>query len=283
MSAVARLQQLIAREIKRVGTVSRLAQSVAEVNSKAGSKFRVDRRTLLRIRDNPDNVAPTLPILTALNEYFKQFGEGLHKLPILATRGLVEPLSDAQHLGFMLGAKPRPAERRVDWTRWNALALAELVREASRFNRRQELDIQDVLWRHPVDASAIKSEKWYPHLDTEGTSVISIGSPLAALSSEVMLARMFGVEPFERPHFTAKSPLPFYFVWLPRMQHSFRSAFGLTWRELLPDFKPLAQQVRANRTAAFLLNGVPHAVPAEGKAWTMYGIIAAQRRACGSV
>jgi hypothetical protein len=57
-----------------------------------------------------------------------------------------------------------------------------------------------------------------------------------------------------------------------------RSAFGLTWQELLPGFKALAQEVHANRTAAFILIGVPHAVPAEGKAWTMHGLIAAERR-----
>jgi len=282
-SPTLRLQHLVAREIKKVGTVNRLAQLVAEANLRAGFKRTVDHRTLRKIRDNPEGVGLTLDILLALNEYFKQFGEGLHKLPILTTRGLVEPLSDASKLAFMVGAKPRPAERRVDWSRWDALALAELVREASRFDRRQEFDIEDVLWRSPVDASAIKAEKWYSLLDTERTAVISIGSPLAALSSEIMLARMFGVAPFEPPRFTTKSPLPFYFVWLPRVSHGCRSAFGLTWKDLALDFKDLAKSVRANRSSAFILDGAPHASPAEGKSWTMYGIIAAQRRACGSV
>jgi hypothetical protein len=278
-----RLQHLIAREIKRCRSAAHLAQLINDANSQAGSKFKVDRRTLLKIRDEPGKVGLTLNILTALNEYFKQFGEGLHKLPILATRGLVEPLFDAKRLVFMLGAKPRPAERRVDLSRWDALALAELVREASGFDRRYEFDIEDILWRCPVDPLAIKSEKWYSLLEMERTSVISIGSPLAALSSEVMLARMFNVEPFERPRFSTKLPLPFYFVWAPRLARSFRSAFGLTWQELAPEFKKLAQEVKENRTAAFILNGVPHPVPTGGKSWTMYGIIAAQRRACGSV
>ncbi len=278
-----RLQLLVAREVKRLGSATRLAQLVNEANAQAGSKLAVDRRTLLKIRDMPGKVSLTLNLLTALNEYFKQLGEGLHKLPILATRGLVEPLFDAERLVFMLGAKPRPAERRVDLSRWDALALAELVKEASRFDRRQEFDIEDILWRNPVDPSAIKSEKWYSLLEMERTSVISIGSPLAALSSEVMLARMFNVAPFERPRFSTKLPLPFYFVWVPQAARSFRSAFGLTWQELMPEFKPLAGAVKQNRAAAFILNGVAHAAPTEGKSWTMYGIIAAQRRACGSV
>ncbi len=278
-----RLQQLIAREIERLGKVTQLAELIKEANREAGFRLTVDPRTLLKIRDNPGGVSLTLDILTALNEYFKQRGEGLHRLPILSTRGLVEPLSDAARLVFMLGAKPRPAERRVDWSRWDSLALAELVREASRFARRQEFDIEDVLWRSPVDASAIKSEKWYSLLDMESTSVISIGSPLAALSSEVMLARMFGVEPFERPRFTTKLPLPFYFVWRPKVARGCRSAFGLTWQELTPEFKGLADAVKKNLSSAFILNGVAHAAPAEAKSWTMYGVIAAQRRASGSV
>ena len=277
-----RLQLLVAREIDRLGGVNRLAHLINEANSQAGSKLTVDRRTLLKIRDMPGKVSLTLNILTALNEYFRQRGEGLHKLPILATRGLVEPLFDAERLVFMLGAKPRPAERRVDLSRWDALALAGLVREASRFDRRHEFDIEDVLWRHPVDRSAIKTEKWYSLLEMERTSVISIGSPLAALSSEVMLARMLKVEPFVRPRFSTKLPLPFYFVWPPKASRSFHSAFGLTWRELA-DFKQLAQAVKTNRTAAFILNGSPHVTPTDGKSWTMFGIIAAQRRACGSV
>lgn len=280
---ILRLQVLVAREIKRLGKVSRLAQLINEANSQAGSKLTVDPRTLRKIRDTPGKVSLTLDLLTALNEYFKPLGDGLHKLSILATRGLVEPLFDAERLVFMLGAKPRPAERRVDLSRWDALALAELVKEASRVDRRHEFDIADVLWRNPVDPSAIKSEKWYSFLEMDRTSVISIGSPLAALSSEVMLSRMFNVEPFERPGFSTKSPLPFYFVWIPRAAQGFRSAFGLTWRELATEFKQLARTVKQNRSAAFILDGVPHTAPIEGKSWTMYGIIAAQRRVSGSV
>jgi hypothetical protein len=41
--------------------------------------------------------------------------------------------------------------------------------------------------------------------------------------------------------------------------------------------------VKENRTTAFILNGEDFATPVGGKTWTIYGIIAAQRRACGSV
>jgi hypothetical protein len=134
-----------------------------------------------------------------------------------------------------------------------------------------------------VDASAIKSEKWHSLLEQDSTAVISIGSPLASLSSEVMLARMFGVEPFEPPHFTTKNPLPFYFVWFAKAARRFRSAFGLTWSDLTRDFQALAPKVKANRCSAFILNSTAYPVAADGQTWTMHGVIAAQRRASGSV
>jgi hypothetical protein len=280
---VLRLQGLISHEIDRVGGAPRLAELVNQANANAGSRRKVDRRTLVKIRDAPAKVSLTLDLLIALNEYLKTVGAPLHKLPILVTRGVVEPLFDSERLVFMLGAKPRPSERRVDLSRWDALALAELVGAASRCGHRQEYAIEDVLWRNPVDPSAIRSEKWYSLLEMDGTSVVSIGSPIAALSSEVMLSRMFGVAPFECPRFSIKPPLPFYFVWLPRVARGFRSAFGLTSEELEPGFKQLAKDVKRGSTAAFILDGTAFAVPAEAKSWTMYGVVAAQRRASGSV
>jgi len=63
----------------------------------------------------------------------------------------------------------------------------------------------------------------------------------------------------------------------------FRSAFGLTWEQLESDSKAISSRVKRNEAAAFILEGKPHGMPAEGKTWTMYGIIAAQRRASGNV
>jgi hypothetical protein len=278
-----RLQTMVAHEIMRLGNSARLAAAINDANARAGSSFKIDRRTLRKIRDEPGNVGLTLGMLIALHQYFKTIGQALTRLPILMTRGVVEPLCDSECMVFMLGARPRPTERRVDLIQWDALALAELVGAASRADRRQEFDIEPVLWRRQVAPSALRSEKWYSLLDKDRTSVISIGSPLAALSSEVMLARMFNVEPFQRPRFSTKFQLPFYFVWLPRVARNFQSAFGLTAEELELDFKTLAPQVREGRSAAFILKGVAYPVPAEAKSWTMYGIIAAQRRASGSV
>lgn len=274
---------MLAREIELVGTPHELARRVNEKNVEAGSHLRVDHRRLQKVAEGSLKVGLTREMLAALDVYFRQKGVSLTGFPMIMTRGIAEPLSESKRLVFMLGAKPRPKERRVDLSRWDAWALAELVRETSRFNRPHEFDIVDILWRDRVDPAAINAEAWYSKLEMDQTSVVSIGSPMASLSSEVMLARMFDVVPFVRPHFSPYSPLPFYFVWHPKAARGFRSAFGLTWEELDKDFGALAKDVRENRCSAFFLNGEPHVVPAEGSSWTMFGVIAAQRRGCGSV
>jgi len=278
-----RLSRLIANETSGAITLNRLADLINEANRDAGTGCSVNRKTLAKIRDQPQKVGLTLNILVALNSYFRKRGLGLQQLPILETRGVMEVLLDSPRVVFMLGAKPRPEERRTDISRWDARSLAELWTQASKLDIHREFDIQDVLWRSPVDPTAIHSERWHRILEEDQASVISIGSPLAALSSEVMLARMFGVQQFTAPRFKAGKQVPFFFVWLPKLARHFRSAFGLTWRELQADCGPIALRVKRNQAAAFILEGTPHVAPSEGKAWTMYGIIAAQRRAAGNV
>jgi hypothetical protein len=224
-----------------------------------------------------------MQVLVALNTYYRKRGLGLQQLPILETRGVLEPLMDSSRVVFMLGAKPRPEERRNDISFWDTKSQAELLTQASRLDVQRKFDIEPVLWRMPVDPAAIHSERWHRILEEDQASVISIGSPLASLSSEVMLARMFGVEQFTMPRFRAGKQVPFFFVWLPKSIRQFCSAFTLTWRELQSEHASIATRVRRNQTSAFILEGKPHVVPAEGKAWTMYGIIAAQRRASGNV
>ncbi|MEK7674709.1 MAG: hypothetical protein AAB676_02595 [Verrucomicrobiota bacterium] len=75
----------------------------------------------------------------------------------------------------------------------------------------------------------------------------------------------------------------FFLVWLPKLAENFHSAFGLTWRELQASHLELAACIERNQATAFILEDQPHESRAGGHAWTMYGIIAAQRRAAGNV
>ncbi len=138
---------------------------------------------------------------------------------------------DAQRVVFMLGARPRPEERRNDISLWDTKSQAELLTQASRLDVHREFDIEPVLWRTPIDPAAIHRERCHRILEEDQASVISIGSPLASLSSEVMLARMFGVEQF-KGHAFDPADSAVSFVWLPKSIQHFCSSFALTWREL---------------------------------------------------
>jgi hypothetical protein len=278
-----RLSRLIASETSGAITLNRLTELINEANREAKTGCFVNRRTLAKIKNTPQKVGLTYPILVALNTYFQKRGQGLQQLPILETRGVLQVLLDSPRVVFMLGAKPRPEERRTDISRWDTRSLAKLLTQSSKFNLQREFEIEDVLWRSPVNPKALQSERWHHILDEDQASVISIGSPLAALSSEVMLARMFGVQQFSTPQFKAGQQVPFFFAYLPKVSGKFHSAFGLTWHELQTDLPSIASRVKGNKAAAFILEGTPHLAPVAGNTWTMYGIIAAQRRAAGNV
>ncbi len=53
------------------------------------------------IRDKPEQVGLTLNVLVALNTYYRKRGLGLQQLPILETRGVLEPLMDSSRVLFM--------------------------------------------------------------------------------------------------------------------------------------------------------------------------------------
>jgi len=217
-----RLSRLIANDTGTNGLkLNRLTALINEANREAGTKCYVNRKMLARIRDEPETVGLTMQVLVALNTYYRKRGLGLQQLPILETRGVLEPLMDSSRVVFMLGAKPRPEERRNDISLWDTKSQAELLTQASRLDVQRKFDIEPVLWRMPVDPAAIHSERWHRILEEDQASVISIGSPLASLSSEVMLSRMFGVEQFTMPRFRAGKQVPFFFVWLPKPSTTF--------------------------------------------------------------
>jgi hypothetical protein len=278
-----RVSRLIAQATESAMTINHLADLINKANAEEGTGCSVSRRMLVNIRDYPQQVGLTWNILVALHTYFKKHGASLQHLPILETRGVLEVLGDARRLVFMVGAKPRPEERRTDLSRWDTRSQSELQLQASLSGVHRKPESEDVLWRSPVDPVALRAESWYHVLEEDQASVISIGSPLAALSSEIMLARMFGVQPFATPHFTTARRVPFFFAWRPGLAENFHSAFGLTWRELRADHPELSKRVQHNQSSAFILEEKAHESPAEGHVWTMYGIIAAQRRAAGNV
>ena len=276
------LSTIITDETTGPVNVHRLAQLINEANREVGTNCSVNGRMLAKIRDEPRNVGITYDVLVAIHIYLLKNGKpGLQERPILETRGLLEVLMHSPRVVFMLGARPR--KELTEISRWDTRSLAVLLTQASKLDVHREFDVEDVLRQTPVDPEDIRTERWYRFLEDDQASVVSLGSPLAALSSEIMLAGMFGVKAFVPPRVGMPRQLPFFFVWLPKLVRNFSSAFALTWRDLHTDFPELATQVKGNQASAFILEGKPHVVTARGTSWTTHGIIAAQRRAAGNV
>ena len=190
-------------------TLNRLADLINEANREAKTNCFVNRKILAKIKNSPEKVGLTWSTLVAFNTYYRKRGLGLQQLPILETRGVLEPLMDASRVVFMLGAKPRPEERRNDISLWDTKSQAKLLTQVSKLDIQREFDLEPVLWRMPIEPAAIHSERWHRILEEDQASVISIGSPLASLSSEVMLARMFGCRSLRCRTFEQGNRCPF--------------------------------------------------------------------------
>lgn len=275
-----RVTLLIRRKTEGPGKISvnKLATEINEANFKAGTHCKVNLRTIYSLKRGDPKLGLTKETMMALATYFPE----LNLQPPFVVPGVFEGLVGTPKLVFMLGAKPRPEERRNDISHWDALSLAELLARCSKL-RPNEIDIEYVLWRDHVKREAVFEESWTAALDDDESSVVSIGSPMASLSSEIMLARMFNVAPFTTPQFRAANQVPFCFVWRPEVVKGFASAFGLTAGGLETLDPKIAASVKRNRAAAFILEDKIYQVPVKGTAWTMHGVIVAQRRAAGNV
>ena len=280
-----RLPRMVKAAVAREGTPNRLAERINAICGNAGLSCRVTRKMLVNICERPGDVWFSLDVLVALNKYFVTNGmESLEDKPIFEKRHVLDLVASSARVVFLLGSKPHRAERCNDIRRWDNFAMASLLSALSRLSPRLEYLVEDVIWRWPVTAVALAEDRFQMALNDDQASVISIGAPLASLSSEIMLSKMFGVEPFVTPAFgPQRSLLPFYFVWRPQVMKRFKSAFSISWRDLVAEDRKLAAQVKAGLTSCFFCGRRRYLVLAKEKTWTMPGVIVAQRRAAGNV
>lgn len=264
-------------------SINQLVQEINELSARNHGSGRVNRRFLRMLKNGCPTVGLTLEVAAAMTDYFRTIKLIQDDPLLLAYEALIDNLVRVPHVHFLYGAKPRPKERRVDVSRWDLDAGAHVLTAASRACARCEFHSEHVLWHSPASLQTVQAEPWLRVLDEDTHSVVSIGSPLASLSTEVMLARMFGVEPFQTPDAAAVSKLPFWYCWAPVIAEKFRSAFALTTVELSAQQKDIGARVRANQSHAFGLGDKVFEVTRTGKSWQMHGIVAAQRRPAGNL
>ena len=272
------------REAVSESCLNRVFEDINGVNESLHTGCTVGRTMLRNILTHPDSVGFTPRHIAAFHYYFKVRKDiSFQHVPVLEIRNICEALGEKQRVVFMYGAKPRPEEQRTDNSRWDTRSNGELIRQFTLAGGQHQIEYMDVLWTNPVDPVALLNEEWYRVINDDRASIVSIGSPLAALSSELMMARMFDVPPFMPPKVTTRKPVPFFFVWLHKIASNFHSAFGLSAEDLQTDYPELAERVRKNQSTAVIMDKEVRESPIRASEWTMYGIIAAQRRSAGNV
>src|SRR5262245_48634088 len=146
-----RLVRLIKQAMAGGISVNRLAELINEANKEADTGCRVTRQMIGNLLKCPHKSKLGWDPIVAFHTYLKKLGHSLQHEPILETRGVFEALNEKQHLVFMLGAWPRPEEKRTDVSQWDSEANAELRTQASLRGVERMSNGQHVLWRSPVD------------------------------------------------------------------------------------------------------------------------------------
>ena len=285
-----RLQAALEREFKDATTYVELERRLrsavsgeSESESSGELEKTIDRRKLRRLAASDEDVPITFSELHTLDVFLRRRGHG-GLSSIFRSTDLLQSISELPTTTFFLGFQPASSPEARTWiSHWDLCSVTELLHGLYRFHyaSRLKVKLEEVQLREHPTVEQMSDESWYELIKSEQTSqsLISIGSPKACHASEVMLAEMFGVKPFESGGTEPRQDLPFQFEWtmeqLERTPSSF--AFARTSAKSLP--------APFRNFSSFSLHylGVCYEVPMEEKQWRDYGVIVAQRRGNGNI
>ncbi len=276
-SANDKISNMIDMEARRVGSYTELEKKIAEANSHRPKKKTINHQKLRGIGDPAKNNSIYFDELEILDTYFRMHGISLAK-ELFQPPTLIEALGNSGPVTFLIPSRNRDYEMRVDMSEWDVKALAEFTYSIGQSGTRQpKINIQEVPYRPEVFEKGnldFKQEEWFKHLDEDYGSIVSISSPRASHSSELMLAKMFEFEPMATD--IDLEELPFAFVW-PTAK-AFRSSFSVSIERLQQEQK-YRQQLSSVRDDSYLLvaNGRIYESQRTGKGLRHeYGVLVAQ-------
>jgi hypothetical protein len=280
MKKVLRLHNLIRGILGGGKSLTALYNDIDTANLRAGTACKVSRHILYLLAYRPETVKLSYDNLVALDCYFSKLGEGLDKRPIFEQRTLLDCLATKQEATFLFAGKPRRRGQYDEVSLWDTKSIGVLIQDIYQVAPEMRFEQMDVMLNPHLGRSEIEKLAWYERIDQGKQSVISIGSPRACLASEVMLAKMFRVAPFEdpKPSFNPAKELPFYFLWPPQFSRGLHSHFAFRLADL-KDTEPLLHaRVSRKSFSAVCIESQWYPVERRAKECTMYGIIVAQRR-----
>ena len=264
------LRQLMQKE--KYKNLYRLLAAIKEANLQAHSNCKIGRTALENFINIPAEAGLTIENMAALHVFLRTFGEGFDQHCFVEKSGILDWLSRSRSLACLLASKPSHKQEYI--SSWDFKSTLELRTSLTSMGAKFKHGNDDVLvpTRKPMDP--VQEQKINNLLQGEIVSLISVGSPLACLSTEMILARMFGVRPFDKP--TAARPMPFYFVWPPHYTQHLQSSFVLSADDL--PCAELAGRVQNRKASALKIDGTFLEVPIGERRYTLYGILAAQKR-----
>ena len=273
------LSRLVKEEIERSSSQGLEAALAEECRKLASTGFRIpdkegrptsnpvtiDRRKLDRIAAGDEGVNLRLWELRLLASYFERNqGIDLSETPVFEKLSFYEPLTKGGKVSFLFGLRPEASERANSLRLWDLRSMTVIAEEAYQTGHRLELD-----WRFVETAPANILEG-----KSEGWNFVSIGSPRANVATEVLLAKMFGVAPFQSEPGHPRLSFPFSFVWAQPLRSTF--ATPVTSLQATVGADELAA-LKSGRASAMLINGRAHVVENSYTEATIPGVIAAQR------
>lgn len=188
------LAEVLLRQKSRSGSWSRLADDIHVANDRDPDR-RIDRRTLERLcGDESAGVQLKISQALALDHWLETKDEG----SLLAKeRSLVDSIRESYNVNFLVAAKYLPEMQTDVISRWDLRATTRLMRTP--LNRLQ-VSIWDITG----------PENWRDY-DTRiiNAANISIGSPVAAYASQVLMSKMIGISPNEPVRLDS---LPFFII-----------------------------------------------------------------------
>ena len=287
-----RLSEVLAAMKRKYGSFDALAKEIAE----GGGGATIDRRKLQKLAalegmdlEREDfvrmkgDVNLRISELVALNKFLTPMGAGLATRPIFNQPTILATLAERPEVVFMFGAKPDEKRKNIEVSVWDVRCQAEILNSVNSYRANTRIKMEDVISRAPEkDGKEFGGwEKWFT--DNHDASIVCIGSPRACRASEIMLAKMFGVKPFEDVKRAAET-LPFHFIWA-RDTDPFGSRFAADAGSIERLDGALARAMRRDPKTAMglLVNNTVLPAPYQGDRWIDYGIIAAQRRSSGGL
>lgn len=254
----------------------------------------IGRKQLKRFAEEGD-FAIRLDQLEALDQFLQVEGMG-RLVDFLVAPSVVELIGAHGDVTFILGSQPDQNAVRIDLSRWDIRAFAEILTTLQSVRLGLRVSFEDVISRdqkHAVKFAGTrvpKNEAWYHVLEDRefGSSVICLGSPKANHSAELVLARMFGFTPFKAA--PSEAAPPFVFVW-PEADPRARGVKScMTWsttlhRNHLLELDGCDQETLdkfaapESKTCGLVAGGKFYKVARREseREWTTYGVLAAYK------